>query len=672
MITCRSMKIMVSTTVLFVIITLAGCSSSGSGHTPVPESLSVAMISPASDVTISSGTLISFQAQVSGGANPYSYLWDFGGSANSTTREDPGQITFDTAGSYTVKLTVTDSKGVAASASVKVTVEDGPTDTPPAILYTTPSKNAKIVDTSAVIQVRFNQTVDLSTVTTSTFTLKTGVKPVEGSVEYTGLTATFIPSAPLAYSALYDVTISKEIRDIIGNPVMAEDYAWSFTTKGYSLEAVITSPAGNVTVLEGQPVNFQGSITGGKAPYTCKWNFSLGMPDSAEISPGDITFSTRGTYTAVFRVTDADNNVSYASVGITVYSTTAGDWSGVSAGGGHTLALTKDGTLWAWGDNAHGQLGIGSLVNRGIPVRVGFSGIWASMAAGHGHSLAVRKDGTLWAWGLNLNGQLGDGTNIDKVFPVQVGTETTWAAVAAGYGHSLAIRKDSSLWAWGSNNSGQLGDNTLVEKNIPVQVASDKGFTAVAAGREHSLGIKNDNTLWAWGSNNNGQLGDGTNVNKNVPVQVNSDNSWGTVAAGYYYSLGLRKDGSILAWGDNFYGQLGDGSTDESNTPVQAGTESNWSAVAAGYGHSLGVKKDGTLWAWGYNKYGQLGDGSVTDSDTPVQVGSDNTWATIAAGYYHTGAIKAGGTLWLWGNNLSGQLGDGTLTKRSTPTQIKQ
>jgi len=349
---------------------------------------------------------------------------------------------------------------------------------------------------------------------------------------------------------------------------------------------------------------------------------------------------------------------------------TGKDWAAVTAGAGHTLALRKDGSLWAWGWNGWGQLGDGTTASRNAPVQVGTGKDWAAVTAGGNHTLALKKDGTVWAWGVNDLGQLGDGTWGNKNAPAQMGSAKDWAAVAAGGSHTLALRKDGSIWAWGSNGSGELGDGTTTYRYAPVQVGTGKDWAAVTAGKNHTLALKKDGSLWAWGYNGNGQLGDGTTTQRNAPVQVGSAKDWAAVTAGDAYTLALRKDGSLWAWGWNGHGQLGDGTTASRYAPVQVGSARDWAAVTAGYYHTLALKTDGTVWAWGLNEYGQLGDGTTGDKNSPVQVGSAKDWASVTAGYQHTLALRKDGSLWAWGWNDFGQLGDGTTANKNAPVHI--
>jgi len=336
----------------------------------------------------------------------------------------------------------------------------------------------------------------------------------------------------------------------------------------------------------------------------------------------------------------------------------------IAAGADHTLALASDGSLRAWGSNYRGQLGDGTVTDRTIPALIG-SG-YAAVAAGGGqflveveggHTVALKSDGSLWAWGWNAYGQLGDATTTDRHTPVRIGSGYT--AVAAGQSHTVALKPDGGLWAWGDNYYGQLGDGSNANHSIPTYIGG--GYAAISAGRFHTLAIKTDGSLWAWGFNYRGQLGDGTTTQRNAPVKIGD--GFSAVAAGFVHSVAVKTDGSLWAWGDNGSGELGDGSATQRNTPVQVG--SGYSAVAAGLIHTVALKTDGSLWAWGWNGYGQLGDGTTASRHAPVQIGSG--YSAVAAAVYHTVAMKTDGTVLAWGDNFNGELGDGTLAQRLAP-----
>ena len=221
-------------------------------------------------------------------------------------------------------------------------------------------------------------------------------------------------------------------------------------------------------------------------------------------------------------------------------------WSVLEAGGSHSLGIKSDGTLWAWGGNTQGQLGLGNWRDRFVPEQVGTETGWVSVSAGGSHSMGIKSDGTLWTWGMNIDGQLGKGSRDSKrpgnTVTARPVLQTGWAAVAAGQSHSLALTSGGELWVCGNNEQGQLGIGTFENRTTFTRVGTETDWRSVSAGGEHSLGIKTDGTLWAWGANDAGQLGIGTLENSASPVQVGTEADWVLVSAGAGHSLGIRSD----------------------------------------------------------------------------------------------------------------------------------
>jgi len=253
-------------------------------------------------------------------------------------------------------------------------------------------------------------------------------------------------------------------------------------------------------------------------------------------------------------------------------------WEQISAGGYHSLALKNDGSLWAWGYNNAGQAAsnnVGSAVCSPAQVAVGETD-WSSVSAGLWHSMALKDDGSLWGWGENAFGQLGTAYDVNQYTPVQaMVTDTTWAIIRAGAGNTMAIKEDGSLWGWGSNGNGKLGImvmDLVTPVTTPTQVvpiATD--WKMVAPGYYHTLAVKNDGSLWAWGDNFYGQAGTpypcASSFNQANPVAASKTN-WATVAAGTYHSLALENNGSLWGWGDNRSYQLGINLAGTTSVPV--------------------------------------------------------------------------------------------------------
>ncbi|GAA0439100.1 hypothetical protein Acor_68670 [Acrocarpospora corrugata] len=184
----------------------------------------------------------------------------------------------------------------------------------------------------------------------------------------------------------------------------------------------------------------------------------------------------------------------------------------VAAGYRYSLALASDGSVWAWGHNGYAELGDGTTVNRPRPVKLaGITGATQIAASAHGvHSMAIRSDGTLWTWGNNANGQLGLGGSVPRYVPTQVPGLTGVTAIAAGEKSAFAVADPArSVWAWGSNTVGQLGDGTTTERRTPVRI-SLSGVSQIEAGAGGTTAALLDNRrVWTWGSNESGALGTG-------------------------------------------------------------------------------------------------------------------------------------------------------------------
>ncbi len=172
----------------------------------------------------------------------------------------------------------------------------------------------------------------------------------------------------------------------------------------------------------------------------------------------------------------------------------------IAAGSHFSLALKTDKTVWAWGRDDNGQLGNG-VVSGGnadnftylTPAQVLNLTNVKAIAAGNAHSVALREDGTVWVWGSNSLGQLGLGDHTSRLTPTQVPNLTNIISIAAGTSHSLALKADGTVFAWGTNALFQLGASGIQESTTPLQVNGLAGVTLIACGFDHSLAIKPDN-----------------------------------------------------------------------------------------------------------------------------------------------------------------------------------
>jgi len=167
---------------------------------------------------------------------------------------------------------------------------------------------------------------------------------------------------------------------------------------------------------------------------------------------------------------------------------------------GTSIATRTDGTLWAWGYNAKGELAqnnnAGSPGN-GISSPVQIPGTsWSydhgsKIAAGYQRLFAIRTDGTLWSWGQNEEGQLGLNDVVYRSSPTQI-PGTTWTTISQVGDAVAATKTDGTLWTWGDNSAGALMQNSNVHRSSPVQIAGtwNTGQRGVSSCTEGVLALK--------------------------------------------------------------------------------------------------------------------------------------------------------------------------------------
>jgi alpha-tubulin suppressor-like RCC1 family protein len=315
---------------------------------------------------------------------------------------------------------------------------------------------------------------------------------------------------------------------------------------------------------------------------------------------------------------------------------------------GSTYAIKTDLSMWSFGYNAYGQLGDNTTILKSSPVQIAGSNTnWVNVNGGLNHVIGIKADGTLWTWGKNSDGQLGIGNQVNKSTPVQVAYPQLWEIANAGQTHTLGLAANNSLWAWGGNAYGELGNSSTTLSLTPIQIGTGTTWSIITAGFQNSYSIKNDGSLWGWGRNNLGQLGQNDVADRSSPVQIGTG-TWISVAAGSGFMLGVKSDNTLWSVGANSFGQLGiaNATNKSSITQVTVGATS-WTSVSAGYAFGVALRKDGSLWTFGRNLFNSLGNISSfasTSISTPEQViTSGLSWLTMTAGGYHVSALTLSG-----------------------------
>ena len=335
-----------------------------------------------------------------------------------------------------------------------------------------------------------------------------------------------------------------------------------------------------------------------------------------------------------------NNRTNYSSA-VQIPGTT---WKMIYSDGDAIGATRTDGTFWVWGRNSNNQgLGIQANGYRSSPVQLPGTN-WptepgkATFAAQH--SAAIKTDGTLWTWGFNSYGRLGLGDNQSWNSPKQI-PGTTWKTVSVNYEATYATKTDGTAWSWGWNdngtNSGILGHNSETRYSSPIQIGSDTNWSHIqTCGGGSVLATKTNGSLWVWGSNSYGQLGlnqSSSYVRKSSPTQIGSDTDWATGAdkirtSSRYHMGAIKTDGTLWTWGENGYGQLGQNNRTDRSSPRQI--PGTWSQISMRHDCCFALNSDNEVWVWGRNHQGQLAQNHNNHRSSPVQVHGLNPSGTFS------------------------------------------
>ncbi len=347
-----------------------------------------------------------------------------------------------------------------------------------------------------------------------------------------------------------------------------------------------------------------------------------------------------------------------------------------AAGPFHSLALTDDGRVLAWGLGDDGRVGNCSSTSPTPTLVPGLTDIVA-VAAGNRHSLALAEDGTVYAFGSDVEGQLG-WTGVTSCSPVESSLDATIVAIGAANDTSFALDDEGGLWAWGGNARYGLGDGSTTSRNLPAKVEGLPAVVSFSASETAVFVVTESEGVWAWGLGHAGMLGTGDTADQTTPVRIESLDDYDIVrvAPGYAYSVALLEDGTLLGWGTNGQGQLGRtaGSPTTILVPDAIPDLSGVESLTAGPITVVAVI-DGTPFTFGGNANGELGRGSgYGHHGTPTAVDLDGV---IAVAMSHSGtqssvlAVHDDGTLSGWGWNAYGQVGTGQAESRYyTPVSV--
>lgn len=307
----------------------------------------------------------------------------------------------------------------------------------------------------------------------------------------------------------------------------------------------------------------------------------------------------------------------------------------ISCGSQHTIALVKfvhSNTLsiskiYVWGSNERGRLGLGQYDYRlKIPQELIIPDSIILIKCGEYHTMALAKSGTIYGWGYNTFGQLGIGNKKFECQPQKLVLPEVITNINCGSCHTVALTNYLSnnsgvLYVWGYNEFGQLGLGDCESKSVPHKLILSEPIISVSCGGSHTVVITKSNNVYVWGDNKYGQLGmtrSRHTRSKNSPQKLNMNELIVSVSCGTLHTVALSKSGSAYAWGYNLCGRLG---IEENNqwSPKKINL-SNIIGIFCGEYHTLAITKNDTIYAWGDNNEGQLGLGHTKDQCEPCEL----------------------------------------------------
>ena len=374
------------------------------------------------------------------------------------------------------------------------------------------------------------------------------------------------------------------------------------------------------------------------------------------------------------------------------------DFAKVSAGYNHSLALDKEGRIWAWGSNSSQRLGTGTIEDRrsshSTPILVGGNNNFLSqetivdISAGGSHSLALDSKGQLWVWGDNYSKQLGVDNEMLKISNSVLGVPTCISKlgdketnelygvkiskIKAGQNYSVVIDEEGYLYAFGKGN---------VAKKISTNIK----FKDVSLGDGFAVAIDINGKLYAWGDNTNGKLGN-SDGDKDTPYalpcgegDILNGKNIVSVSAGVSHCLALDSDGNVYAWGKNLYGESGPDYTGTLGYVVRQITgisEDKIVKIAAGSYWSLAMDEKGKIYTWGGNTYSCLGQMDTTEGKKGIKC--INEMLDIKAEDISIGScygdycliVDKDGKIWSWGSNNEAKAGHNTANP-SVPRKLQ-
>ena len=587
---------------------------------------------------------------------------------------------------------------------------------PPVVVRTEPPHGKRDQPLNASLVVVFSEPVDGASTTPTSIRLLGGSNAVSGAVRFldpsldaSHVSVEFVPDSPLAPHTQYQLVVTRQVRDLSGDPLAAADTA-EFTTGASSTgppASIRASPDSSLFLVAGETYQLTAVVrdVGGNEitdqPVTWASN-----RDSV------VTVSPTGRVTALID--------GWAAVTASVGGVSKPVFVFVAPNPAASITIAPNPTTVAASDTlilaAMVRDAAGRVINNPFPYVEWTSSdptVATATAYGYGAGTVLGKVTGVSPGSVTVTATSGTarGTTVVTVSPRPVASVTivpdSATVVVGGAAKLRATLRDSSgriisgrPITWSSDNatvatvdtSGIVRGATLGSAKV---IAAREGVSdtvaitvrtislaTVSAGGRHTCGLTSDGAAYCWGDNFFGQLGFGAFQGPDdcgngfvepcstAPVAVVGGLKFSYVAAGFDDACGLTETGAVYCWGQRQQDWRPFNTSESDSVPVAVSGGLTFSAVSVGLASTCGLTTGGAAYCWGSNGPGLLGDGSGVESHVPVAVSGGLTFSLLSVGWYHACGVTTGGAAYCWGGNNYGQLGVGDSSARSVPVPV--
>jgi alpha-tubulin suppressor-like RCC1 family protein len=336
------------------------------------------------------------------------------------------------------------------------------------------------------------------------------------------------------------------------------------------------------------------------------------------------------------------------------------DFTSISAGYSNICGIVTPGSLWCWAPNSTGSDQPHHQASGPFPAtQVGTDTDWLQVSTQNEVICGIRDGGSLWCWGSNLGGRVGVGSADDKASydePKRVLADTQFRSVDVGNHAVCAVSSDDQLWCWGSNLYGSVGDGTNTDASSPVQVGADTAWDSVSSGKTITCALDTDHNEWCWGGAEKGQR-ENAKPNPRIPGERKDTSlTWSAIDVSGHYLCGLDTETNLRC---DFDDEIGLG-------------VNTWQSFGYGGSSLCAINEVRTLFCVGGNDNGSLGTANFRDSSIMIKVAGPDQWVAVSVGEGENCGIDRDGAAWCWGAtaNKSGQDDAVGLIDPSVPMKI--